>query len=75
MAKRFALLNEDKTRVITVSMCEDYDSAVLIHGEGVPVEVTDETGDANRGYYWNGQVFTYGDETDLNPKPTDTPEE
>jgi hypothetical protein len=70
MAKRFALLNQDKTRVMNVSLCEDYESAIAFHGEGIAIEITESTGDANFGYYWDGQVFTYGDCLDLIPEQT-----
>jgi hypothetical protein len=74
MAKRFALLTNNGTRVNNISVCEDYESAVAFHGDGFVVEITETTGEPEFGSYWDGTVFTPGNPEDLYPvsEPTVT---
>lgn len=65
MPKRFATLSPDGLRVMQISLCEDYESAVAFHGEGRVVEETEATGEARAGYHWDGLVFTPGDINEL----------
>lgn len=69
MTKRFALLTHGGTRVNNISVCEDYETAVSFHGEGIVVEITEATGEPEFGSHWDGSVFTSGNPEDLYPAP------
>ena len=74
MAKKFALLTHNGTRVNNISLCEDYEAAVVFHGEGIPVEITEATGEPIVGSYWDGNIFTPGNPDDLISIPETTEE-
>lgn len=64
MPIRVAVLTLNNTRVKHISLCEDMESAINMHGPDV-VEVTETTGAAEPGSHWDGSVFTRGNPEDL----------